>query len=68
MLAPIYVLAHYGLYDDNLQNIFSALQLQAMLSQRHYDTSIVLKTRTPTKPIANNLFAYRLNQLDLTNH
>jgi hypothetical protein len=27
MLAPIYVLAHYGMYDDNLYNIFSALQL-----------------------------------------
>jgi hypothetical protein len=26
------------------------------------------KTTTPTKPIANNLFAYILNQLDLTNH
>ncbi len=41
---------------------------QAVLSQWHYDTSIVLKTRTPTKPIASNLFAYKLNQLDLTNH
>jgi len=33
-----------------------------MMSQWHYDTFVVLKTKTPTKPIANILFAYRLNQ------